>query len=135
MAIGAEVEITNLPGYLPYLKAEGLDRLFADNFGALFGRDAITQAEHRTGSTDLGDISHLMPTLQPFIKAGRGKLHTEGFVIEDGHLAYLESAKGLAMTVVDLLYDGARAGLSIKADYRARYTKEEYLKTWDRLIL
>jgi amidohydrolase len=135
MAIGAEVEITNLPGYLPYLKAERLNRLFAENFAALFGRGAVTQAEHRTGSTDLGDISHLMPTLHPFIKAGKGKLHTEDFVIEDPQLAYVESAKGMAMTVVDLLYDGAREGLSIKADYKARYTKEEYLKTWERLIL
>lgn len=135
MAIGAEVEITNLPGYLPFLKAARLDRLFADNFAGLFGANAIDQAEHRTGSTDLGDISHLMPTLQPFIKAGKGKLHTEGFVIEDRQLAYLESAKGLAMTVVDLLHDGAREGLSIKEEYRARYTKEEYLKIWERLTI
>jgi len=47
----------------------------------------------------------------------------------------LSCQTGLAMTVVDLLYDGAREGLSIKADYKARYTKEEYLKTWERLIL
>jgi amidohydrolase len=134
MAIGAEVEITNLPGYMPCLKTERLDQLFADNMVSRFGTQAVVQAEHQTGSTDLGDISHLMPILQPFIKGGKGKLHTEGFVIEDRQLAYIESAKGLAMTTIDLLWDGAREGLSIKENYRARYTKEEYLKLWDRLI-
>jgi amidohydrolase len=134
MAIGAEVEITNLPGYLPCLKKHRLDQLFADNMAFRFGAEAVVQADHQTGSTDLGDISHLMPTLQPFIKAGKGKLHTEGFVIEDRQLAYIESAKGLAMTTIDLLWDGAQEGLSIKENYRARYTKEEYLKLWDRLI-
>jgi amidohydrolase len=134
MAIGAEVEITNLPGYLPCRISDRLDRLFANNMVSRFGAEAVVQAEHQTGSTDLGDISHLMPTLQPFIKAGKGKLHTEGFVIEDRQLAYVESAKGMAMTVIDLLCDGAREGLSIKANYHARYGKEEYLKLWDRLI-
>ncbi len=135
MAIGAEVEIANLPGYLPFLKSDRMDRLFADNFTDLFGPNAVERGEHRTGSTDLGDISHLMPALQPFIKAGRGKLHTEGFVIEDRELAYVQSAKGMAMTVVDLLHDGAREGLAVKENYRARYTKEEYLKIWESLIV
>ncbi len=71
LAIGAEVEITDLPGYLPCLKDDRLDQLFAANAAALLGMEAIGQVGHLTASSDLGDISHLMPTLQPFIKAGR----------------------------------------------------------------
>jgi len=134
LAIGAEVEITNLPGYMPYLRTERLDRLFADNMASLFGPEAILQGSHQTGSTDMGDISHLMPTLHPFIKAGKGKVHTEGFVIEDRRLAYVESAKGMAMTVVDLLADGAREGLAIKSSFKPKYTKEGYLQLWEQMI-
>ena len=134
LAIGAEVEITNLPGYMPCMKTERLDQLFADNMVSLFGPGATVQAGHHTGSTDLGDISHLMPTLQPFIKAGKGNLHTEGFVLDDRRLAYIESAKGMAMTVVDLLWEGAREGLAIKSAYKAKYTKEEYLQLWEKMI-
>ncbi len=133
MAIGAEVEITDLPGYLPLLKEDRLDQLFANNISVLLGSDVIGQTGHQTASSDLGDITHLMPCLQPFIRAGKGNLHTEGFEIIDPRLAYIESAKGLAMTAVDLLWNGAQEGLAIKKSYPAKYAKEEYLKLWDRL--
>ncbi len=133
-AIGAQVEITDLPGYLPCLKDDRLDQIFAANAAARFGTGAIGQAGHLTASSDLGDISHLMPTLQPFIQAGRGNLHTEEFLVSDPQLAYVESAKGLALTAVDLLWEGAEEGLHIKKNYRAKYSKEEYLQLWQRLL-
>lgn len=133
MAIGAEVEILDLPGYLPSLKDDRLDHLFASNMAAILGGEAVGQTGHQTASTDIGDVTHLMPGLHAYVKAGKGKIHTEEFVIVDPRLAYVESAKGLALTVVDLLWDGAREGLSIKEGYRPKYNKEEYLKVWDRL--
>jgi amidohydrolase len=133
MAIGAEVEILDLPGYLPSLFDPRLDQLFAANMAALLGPEAVGQAGHQTGSSDIGDISHLMPALHAYIKAGKGNLHTEDFVISDHRLAYLESAKGLALTAVDLLWDGAREGLSIKKNYQPKYSKEEYLKFLSQL--
>jgi amidohydrolase len=133
MAVGAAVEIKNLPGYLPTLVDNRLDSLFAANMISLLGPDSIAQSAHLTGSSDLGDITHLMPGLQPMIKAGKGNLHAEGFAISDPRLAYIESAKGLAMTVVDLLWDGAREGLMIKAGYKPKYDKEQYLRLWDGL--
>jgi amidohydrolase len=133
MAIGAKVEILDLPGYLPSLFDPRLDQLFAANMAALLGPEAVGQAGHQTGSSDIGDISHLMPALHAYIKAGKGNLHTEDFVISDHRLAYLESAKGLALTAVDLLWDGAREGLSIKKNYHPKYSKEEYLKFLSQL--
>jgi metal-dependent amidase/aminoacylase/carboxypeptidase family protein len=134
LAIGAEVEIIDLPGYLPCLKDDGLDQIFAANAAALLGTGAIGQVGHLTASSDLGDVSHLMPALQPFIKAGKGNLHTEEFVVSDPQLAYVESAKGLALTAIDLLWDGAAEGLRIKENYRAKYSKEEYLQLWGSLL-
>jgi metal-dependent amidase/aminoacylase/carboxypeptidase family protein len=133
MAIGAKVEILDLPGYLPSLFDHRLDQLFAANMAALLGPEAVGQAGHQTGSSDIGDISHLMPALHAYIKAGKGNLHTEDFVISDHRLAYLESAKGLALTAVDLLWDGACEGLSIKKNYHPKYSKEEYLKSLSQL--
>lgn len=133
MAVGAEVEINNLPGYLPSFFDENLDQLFAHNMKTLLGPDSIGRAEHQTGSSDIGDISHLMPALHAFVLAGKARVHTDEFEICDPRLAYVESAKGLAMTVVDLLWDGAREGLRIKSAYRAKYNKEQYLKLWSSL--
>jgi amidohydrolase len=133
MAVGAEVEIRNLPGYLPVLGNQQLDGVFAANMASLLGPEAIGQSTHLTGSSDMGDITHLMPGLHPMIKAGSAKVHTESFCVQDARLAYIETAKGLAMTVIDLLWDGAREGLAIKSAYRPKYTKEQFLKFWESL--
>lgn len=93
-------------------------------------REAARRPHGRTDSILIP--SH--PFADPQTGAGKGELHTEGFVIEDPPLACVESAKGPAMTVVDLRYNGAREGLALKADYKAPYSKEEYLKAWERLI-
>ena len=130
MAIGAEVEFNNLPGYLPSFFDARLESALRRQYDALcWVPIAVGEAGHQTGSTDIGDVSHLMPALHAYVKAGKGKVHTEEFVISDPRLAYVESAKGLALTAIDLLWDGAREGLSIKKNYRAKYTKDEYLKT------
>ncbi|HSR11164.1 MAG TPA: amidohydrolase, partial [Thermodesulfobacteriota bacterium] len=133
MAIGAEVQINNLPGYLPSLYDPRLEELFGENMKALLGPDCVGDAGHQTGSSDIGDISHLMPALHAFIRGGSAQVHTEGFGICEPRLAYVESAKGLAMTAVDLLWDGAREGLAVKAGYKPRYNKEQYLTLWDDL--
>jgi amidohydrolase len=133
MAIGAEVEILNLPGYLPSIACPPLEELFAQNMTPLVGKEAIGHAGHLTGSTDLGDVSHLMPTLHAYFNVSKGNIHTEHFAIEDRPLAYVESAKGLALTAVDLLWDQAREGLRIKEAYRPKYTKAEYLRVMDEI--
>ncbi len=133
MAIGAEVDILNLPGYLPSIACSPLEQLFADNMASLLGREAVGQIGHLTGSTDIGDVSHLMPTLHAYINVGKGNIHTEHFVIEDPRLAYVESAKGRALTALDLLWDGAREGLRIKKEYQPKYTKDQYLKVMARI--
>jgi amidohydrolase len=133
LAIGAEVEIQDLPGYLPLIKEDRLEYLFAKNMAAQLGSEAVGQIGHLTASSDLGDVTHLMPGLQPYIHAGKGDLHTETFTVQDPKLAYVDSAKGLALTVIDLLWDGAREGLAIKADYHPKYNQTEYLAAWDRI--
>jgi hypothetical protein len=100
---------------------------------ALLGVEAVGQAGHQTGSTDIGDVSHLMPALHAYFKAGKGNLHTEEFVISDSRLAYIESAKGLALTAIDLLWDGAREGLKVKQEYQPKYSKDQYLRVLSQL--
>jgi metal-dependent amidase/aminoacylase/carboxypeptidase family protein len=113
--------------------SERLDGLFAANMASLLGPEAIGRSPHLTGSSDMGDITHLMPGLHPMIKAGSAKVHTESFCIEDTRLACIETAKGLAMTVIDLLWDSAREGLAVKSAYKPKYIKDQFLKFWEEL--
>ena len=72
LALGAQVEIETLPGYLPLFNHEGMAKYFLANASAQLGADSVTQLGHRSGSTDMGDISHVMPTLHPYIGGASG---------------------------------------------------------------
>ncbi len=128
MAVGAEIEITEIPGYLPILRYKSMDEIFKGNLEDLGLAGRIIEGGDFTGSFDFGDVSHLMPTLHPMIGGIKGSLHTREFQITDEELAYIVPAKAMAMTVVDLLFDGAKGAKDILADFKPVMTKDEYLK-------
>ncbi len=134
MAVGAEVSIETIPGYLPRTSDKGMDSLFEDNAKSLLGIDAVKHGEHTTGSTDMGDVSCIMPAIHPHIGGAEGTGHSEDYRIEDPDLAYIAGAKIMAMTVIDLLYDNACLARKIKAEYKPQYTTESYLKMWQDLL-
>src|SRR5207248_2156405 len=53
MAMGAEVEIHTIPGYLPQRNDERLGQIFGANVESLFGPGEFHIGGHRTGSTDM----------------------------------------------------------------------------------
>ena len=75
--------------------------------------DPATLGRKVTGSTDMGNISYLVPSIHPMIQvAGTGvAIHTLEFAewarSADGDRAVLDGAKIMAMTVVDLWADAS----------------------------
>src|SRR5439155_1560015 len=118
LALGAKVEIETLPGYMPMTCDPIMTRYFRDNVSSLFGAEHYRQIGHRTGSTDMGDLSQVMPILHPYIGGARGTGHGADFVILHKPLAYLGPAKALAAIVVDMLWDGAAAAREVTATFK-----------------
>ena len=56
-----------------------------------------------------------------------GGLHTRNFKLTDPETAYILPAKAMAMTVVDLLYDGAAKAKKIIDNFKPLMTKKQYL--------
>jgi amidohydrolase len=86
-----------------------LSSLFSENM-ALLGRKApVSIPQEAYGSTDMGNVSHLVPSIQPYVAiAPKGVLiHSAEFASaaasESGIKGMIDAAKALAMTVVDLL--------------------------------
>jgi metal-dependent amidase/aminoacylase/carboxypeptidase family protein len=127
MAVGGSVGITTLPGYLPMQSDPSMLELYHHNATALVGENQVTQLGHRTGSTDMGDVSQIMPTIHPYVVAASGNGHGIDYIVEDYDLAVLTGAKAMAMTVIDLLAHGAERARNIKANYQAPHTKATYL--------
>ncbi len=127
LALGAQVEIETLPGYLPLFNHAGMAQHFKANASALLGADQVTETGHRSGSTDMGDISHVMPTLHPYMAGASGSGHGADYAITDPTLAYVEPAKQLALMAVDMLWGEAEGARDILTSWTPRMTREEYL--------
>lgn len=125
IAIGAECEIIDYKGYLPLLQSEGLTAVFEENAEA--AGIPVIHGFDMTGSTDMGDLGHIMPIIQPCMGGFTGNLHAVDFAVADTVAAYVLPAKLLAMTVIDLLAGGAGRALAIKNEFIPKMTKEEYL--------
>ncbi|MCS7207353.1 MAG: amidohydrolase [Dehalococcoidia bacterium] len=128
LAVGGKVTITTMPGYLPLITDPHLAEVYRANAVALVGEGNYRHLGHRTGSTDMGDVSHLMPVIHPYAGGATGIGHGADYLVQDYHNAVITAAKAMCWTVIDLLADGAVKGREIKARHKPRMTKAEYLR-------
>ncbi len=128
MAVGGDVVIQTIPGYLPLRQNSSMNEVFRANAHHLVGEENTGQIHRRNGSTDMGDISHLMPAIHPYVGGATGIGHGADYVVQDYSLAVITAAKALANTAIDLLADGAQTGGSIVSNHRADMTRAEYLR-------
>lgn len=125
MAFGGSVEINNLGGYMPYQSCAKLNAVHADNLQELCG-GVLTNFGHRGSSTDMGDVSMLMPALHAYSGGFSGSPHAKDFVAVDPEKAYIQGAKLLAMDAISLLSNDAAAAREI-ASLPKMMDKQTYL--------
>jgi metal-dependent amidase/aminoacylase/carboxypeptidase family protein len=127
LALGAKVEIETWPGYMPMTCDPIMIEHFRGNAAALVGEENYGESGHQTGSTDMGDLSQVMPVLHPYLGGARGAGHGPDYEIVDKPLAYVTMAKMLAAMAVDMLSDGAQRGREVVAKAKPPLTREAYL--------
>jgi amidohydrolase len=95
--------------YAPLRNNQTLAQLFSQNMQSL-GRNVLpTDATLAFGSTDMGNVSQLVPAIHPTVAIAPADviIHSPQFATaaasEAGRLGFLDAAKALAMTVLDLL--------------------------------
>jgi amidohydrolase len=113
LATGARLEWTERRGYDNMIPNPTLGGLFKANLESL-GVPVDAPREHeRMGSTDMGDISQILPGLHAYVAIGPEDMpgHSTAFaeasISEAGDAAVLNSAKALALTAADLLAEPA----------------------------
>jgi amidohydrolase len=86
-----------------------LARLFRQNMECLGRKMPMADPEHAFGSTDMGNVSHLVPSIHPFVAIAPREVlaHSPEFAAaaasDAGQQGMLDAAKALAMTVADLM--------------------------------
>jgi metal-dependent amidase/aminoacylase/carboxypeptidase family protein len=133
LALGGAVEITTLPGYLPLYHDPSLVAMFRANAVEVVGAANVREKGHGGGSTDMGDISHILPRVHPYAGGASGAGHGADYRIDDYTRAVINPAQAVAMTVIDLLADNAREAKRVQAEFKPRMSKDAYLGYLRRL--
>lgn len=137
LAMGAQVEIEDLPGYMPLTNDEALNGIFAEVSAALLGDEAVYVVdEWSSGSTDVGDVSCIMPAVQPCCTGAKGTGHGADYYIENAEYAVVNSAMTQACAVCALLENGALRAKTVRENSRPRYASvKEFLEAIDSIAL
>ena len=130
-ALGAEVQIYDIPGYMFAFEQPTLKNVVHQNFVELVGEENIAPGHGFT--TDANDVSNLVPTVHATVGGISGVAHSSNYEVANPQLSYIVAAKMMAMTVVDLLANDAETALKIRSEFKAPLTKEQYLKDWGKL--
>jgi len=134
-AIGCEVEITDLPGYLPVADDLNLAEVFADNAKALYPDKKVVHEDGiGGGSSDVGDVQAIMPCVQGGIGGFRNAFHSKNFELADEDLAFIAPAKVMACTIIDLLADDAAKAKEIIDKFESPYNSKNYDTIWEEIM-
>jgi amidohydrolase len=108
LATGARLEYKWVAHYAPLKTNFVLAELFAKNMEAL-GRNLWPTLNRGLGSSDVGNVSVLVPTIHPMVAIApidvlaHSPEFAEAAASEEGNRGLLDGAKALAMTAVDLI--------------------------------
>jgi metal-dependent amidase/aminoacylase/carboxypeptidase family protein len=128
IAFGGKATVENIFGFMPLVNYPEFDEIHIRNMTEIVAPgEPFTRGVYRPASTDMGDVSMLMPSLHGYFRGFAGTAHTDGFLVTDPVQAYVDSAKILALNAIDLLFGDAECGKDIEA-LSPMMGKDLYLK-------
>ena len=130
IATGCGAEIITMPGYLPVIPQDDTSFLKA---ALECAAGSYPVCPHDPGvvqgaSTDLGEVSHLLPVFQFNTGGYTGNLHERDNHPEDEYLAYVITAKVFALAAYKLLKNGAEQAKKITSSHSVALTKQQYIE-------
>lgn len=135
LSIGTNIEIIDIPGYAPLTNDEEMMNV-AQEASAIAMPDLTFYRSDSigSGSTDMGDLSCLMPVVHPYAPGAVGKGHGNDYYIEDPELACVSCAKWQLVMLSLLLGNEAERARKIVAEFKPQFeSKEAYLAYLDSL--
>ena len=135
LSLDNNIEIIDKPGYAPLINDKNMLELAKDAMAyALPDKKFVAEQRYGSGSTDMGDLSSIMPVIHPYAPGAKGTPHGNDYYIENPELACVDSAKWqLGMLKLLLENDGALAYKIIEEHKPLFSSKEEYLSYCDSL--
>lgn len=136
LAFGAQVEIDDLDIYMPEYHDPGLCQLMCEVGADILGEEQVSYnpREWNNGSSDMGNLSTVMPIVQPASSGAVGIGHGDNYYITSPELAVFQPAVIQAAAVCALLEKGGARAKKIVQDYNPVFSSiREYFEAVDRL--
>ena len=136
-AMGANVHLQDFPGYCPLYNDKNLYQLTVDVVKEAFGEEWIEEdTKWGTGCTDMGDISCVMPTIQPYCSGACGVGHGSDYGISDPETALVVSAQYQVLMAEALLSNNAEMAQKVIKEADLLYPdKKDYFAAVDKIFL
>lgn len=135
LSLGTNIEIVDFPGYAPMINAQGMIDIARDAAALAIPEENFSVSNViGTGSTDMGDLSCIMPIVHPYAGGARGTNHGNDYYVDDVERACVKNAKWQLTMLKLLLENSAERAKKIIADFKPLFaSKEEYLAYVDSL--
>ncbi len=136
LSLDCNVEIIDFPGYAPHVNCPDMNQVALDAAKlAIPEYPMLESTTFSTGSTDMGDLSCIMPVVHPYAPGAQGKSHGNDYYIVDPVKACVGSAK-LQMGMINLLLkDDAKRAKEIVTNFEPRFkSKKEFLDYCDNIF-
>lgn len=135
LSINTNIEIVDFPGYSPLINDPNMIQLAKEAAElAIPELEFDIQDQVTTASTDMGDLSCIMPVFHPSFAGCAGTLHANNFEVLDHEIACIANTKFQLAFLLLLLENGAERAKQILTDFQPRFpSKEEFLTYIDKL--
>ena len=135
LSLGANVEIIDIPGYSPLVNAPDMIKVAKDAFERSFPEEPFTVHEgYSTGSTDMGDLSAVMPVVHPYAAGSKGTSHGADYEVADPIRACVNCATWQLTMLEVLLENGAARAKDVLANFKPLFaTYKDYFDFMDSL--
>lgn len=125
-ALGLDCEVESTVGYMPLRQSDALNEVVYRNLLGVCDKTDILTGTVSGASGDMGDVGFLIPTIQLGYAGYEGRIHSNCFAITDKKLTYLDTAKVILWSVLDLIENPE---LRMRNPHFGR-DKQLYLDSW-----
>ena len=136
LSLGANVEIIDTPAFAPLLNDTGMMELARDAAKVALPEEKLNYSADAigSGSTDMGDLSCIMPVVHPYAGGRIGTSHGADIYVNDPERACVKCAKWQVTMLKLLLENNAERAKGILDNFHPMFkSKEEFLQFQDSL--
>jgi metal-dependent amidase/aminoacylase/carboxypeptidase family protein len=120
-AMGANVRLEDVPGYHPIRNCVDLIPIMQQAMESVLETVVLEPNVIRSGCSDVGDLSSVMPMIHPYVSGASGKSHGNDYRITDPDTACVDSAKVQLCFLKLLLENGGERAKQVLRNFQPLY--------------